>query len=90
MKQVEECLHEVIGLNGTPGNANDRNTRARSPLPAQIIGEPHASRRIALHRMNTAVGCAGSSSHDGPRFGGQAIDPIAREDRLAGFSISPK
>ena len=90
MKQIKQCLHEIIRLHRTSRDAHERDVGPRSPFPPQVIRQPHAPCGISLHRMNATVGCARPGSNDGPGLRSQAVDPIARKDRLAGFLICPK
>ena len=85
-QQIEQRLHEIIGLNRTARHVDDRDARLRFPLPAEIIGKAHRAGRIALHGVNAAVGRAGARGDDRPRFRRQPVDPVAGRDRLARWS----
>ena len=63
------------------------NAGLRSPIPAQVIRQPHASGRIALHGVNAAIGRAGADADHRQRLLAQPFDPLGRLDRLAGGRV---
>src|SRR5580692_7928349 len=64
IEQIEERLHEVVWLNGASRDAHNRNSGGRFPGPTQVISQPHASRRVSFHGVNSTVGGAGTGSDD--------------------------
>ena len=90
VEQIKQRLHEVVRLHRTPRDANNGNARLRAPSPAQVIGEPHASGWVALHRMDSAIRCACSSSQYRPCFRRQPVDPVTRCYGLTGGLVGPK
>ena len=87
VEQVEQRLHEVVRLHGTARHVDDRHAGLRPPVPAQVIGQAHAAGGVARHGVDAAVGGAGAGRDDGPGLGGQAVDPVAGRDRLAGLLV---
>src|SRR5580704_15283384 len=87
VKQIQKRFHEIVGLHRTAGHAHDGNLRLRLPLPSQVVRKPHASRWIAFHGVNAAVGGAGSRRHHRPRTRRETVDPFTGGDRLAGLWV---
>jgi hypothetical protein len=88
-EQVDERLHEVVGLHRTPGHAHDRDARPGPPAPAQVVRQAHRPRRVALHGVDAPVGGARPGRDDRPGPGRQPVDPLARRDRPAARAIRP-
>src|SRR5262245_35214301 len=61
IKEIKNRLRQVVRMNRTAGNANDRNAGLRLPAPAQIVRNAHRSCGVTGHGVNTAVG--GARSH---------------------------
>ena len=76
VQQIEQGLHEVVGLDRTARDVDDRQAGLRFPVPAEIVGQPHAAGRIAFHGVDAAVGRAGAGGDDGQRLGRQPVDPL--------------
>src|SRR5580704_4389874 len=86
-EQVIERIHEIVRLYWTTGHANYRDACRRLPIPSKVIGQPHRTGRIALHRMDSAVGRARAGRDHRPRLGRETVDPLASRDRLAGGAV---
>src|SRR5271170_2592504 len=86
-EQIEKCFREIVGLDWTAGNTNDRNICFRTPLPAEIIRQAHASSRIAFHCVDSAVSRAGTGCNNRPRFRRQPVNPLTCCNWLACHSI---
>src|ERR1700683_932262 len=65
IKQIEDGLHEIVGLHGTARDIHDGQSGFGAPVPTQIIGQTHATGGISRHRVDAAVGGAGSDGHYG-------------------------
>ena len=87
VEQVEQRLHEVVGLHRAAGHVDDRQAGLRFPIPAEVVGQAHAAGGVAFHGVDAAVGGAGSACNDGQRLGRQAVDPLVGGDGLAGVRI---
>src|SRR6185437_4580337 len=70
VEQVGQRLHEVIGLHRAAGDIDHRQPRLRAPAPAQVVGQPHGSGRVAGHGVDAAVGGAGADGDGGQGVGG--------------------
>ncbi len=88
VEQVKQGLHEIVGLHRASRNAHNSISRRSFPSPSEIVRQPHAPRGIAFHRVNSAVGGAGSGSDHSPGFGRQPVDPFAGRDGLPGLRVS--
>src|SRR5437867_4784768 len=77
IQKIGERLHEIVGLNRTTGNVNDRKARVGSPVPSKIIRQPHAARWISLHGVNATVcrTCAGSHNSLSRLISSLGMDP---------------
>src|SRR5262249_40594167 len=60
IQKVRQRLGQVVRLDRTAGYAHDRQPRLRLPGPAEIVGHAHGAGRVALHRVDAAVGGAGA------------------------------
>ena len=78
---------KLSGCTGQPGTLTIGQAGLGFPVPAEIIGQAHAAGRIALHRVNAAVGRAGAAGDDGQRFRREPVDPFVGRDRLAGLRV---
>ena len=87
VKQIEQGFHEVVGLDGTAGDADDGDFGFGSPLPAEIVGQTHAAGGIALHRMDSTIGGAGAHGDYGPGMRREPVDPLAGGDGLTGCRV---
>ena len=90
MEEIEQGLGEIVGLHRAARQADDGQPAGRTPGPAEIVRQAHGAGRVALHRMDAAVGGAGADGDDGPGPRRQAVDPVARRDRLPGGRIGPE
>src|SRR5262249_5936875 len=72
-KQVEQRLHEVVGLHRASGHADEGDAGVRAERPPEVIGQSHAPRRIAGHGVDAAVRRARARRDDGPRAWREAI-----------------
>src|SRR6476469_1073671 len=68
-QQVEERLHEVVRLNWASWDVDDRETSFGLPIPSEIVRDPHASCRVALHGVDAPICGARSSSDYAKRLG---------------------
>ena len=59
----------------------------RSPIPTQVVGQSHATCRIALHGVNAAIRRAGSYGYGRHSLRSKTIDPLGGLDRLAGRTV---
>ncbi len=87
VEQVEDRLGEVVGVHRATGHVHDRKSGLRSPVPAEVVGDPHRPGGIAGHGMDAAVGRARADREDRRRLRGEPVEPLARGDRLAGGGI---
>src|SRR5579863_4232160 len=87
IEKVEHRLHKVVGLNGTPRNIHNRQSRFRLPAPTQVISQTHAAGGVPFHSMNSAVSGAGPDRDYRQRFGSQPVDPVIGGNRLIGLGI---
>ncbi len=69
------------------GHADDRDACLALPVPPQIVGHTHGTGRISGHRVDTAVGRAGSDRDDRGGLGRQPVEPLAGGHRLPGRRI---
>src|SRR5581483_5830558 len=90
IKQIQQDLHKIVRQHRASGHVNDGDTSVRLPIPAETIGQAHASRGISLHGMDSAEGSARSRSNDSPSLAGKPVDPVTSRNRLAGFGIGPE
>src|SRR6185312_2803182 len=58
-QQIEQGVHEVVGLYRTPGDVHDGDACSRYETISQVVGEAHAARGVALDGVNAAVRRAG-------------------------------
>ena len=87
IQKIGERLHEIVGLNRTTGNVNDRKARVGSPVPSKIIRQPHAARWISLHGVNATVCRTCAGSHNSLSFGREPVDPFDGENGLARLRV---
>ena len=78
---------KLSGWTGHPGTHTIGIFAVGFPLPSEIVGKPHAARRIPFHRMDAAVGRTRSRRHHCPSLGRQPIDPLTGRNRLAGLLV---
>src|SRR3712207_2485166 len=90
VEQPREGLHEVVRLHGTPGHVHDRDARLGAEVPSQIVRQSHATRGVARHRVDPAVGRAGPGRDHRPRPRRQLVDPPVEGQGLAGGQIVPE
>src|SRR6202167_3070761 len=90
VEQVEDGLGKVVGLNRTAGHAYDWDGGAGFPIPAEVVEHAHRAGRITSHRMDAAVGRAGSHRQHQQRLGREPIDPFAGGHWLSGGGIVAK
>ncbi len=80
----------LSGWIGQPGHAHDRQPGLRRPLPAEVVGHAHRSRRVARHGVDAAVRRAGADRDDRCRLGRQPVEPLGGLHRLPGHRVVPE
>src|SRR5215203_2283579 len=83
VEQPREGLHKVVRLHGTPGDVHDRDACNRAEVPSQVVCKTHASRWVARHCVDPAVGRAGSDRDHCPRLRRQLVDPPVEGEGLS-------
>ena len=66
---------KLSGWTGQPGTQTMGMPACERQLPAEVVGQAHAAGRVALHRVNAAVGGAGAGGDDGPGVRREPVDP---------------
>src|SRR5580658_6560514 len=87
IQKVEHGLHKIVRLHRTSRHVHNRQPSLRFPIPSEVIGQPHATSRIAFHGMDAAIGSAGPDGNDRQCLRRQTVDPLIGGDRLPGFRI---
>src|ERR1051325_3456776 len=82
IKQIQERLGHVVRLDRAAGHAHDRQAGFALPRPSEIVGNAHRAGGIAGHRVNAAVGGAGSHGDDRGPLRGEPIEPLRGLHRL--------
>src|ERR1017187_5681382 len=83
VEQVQDRLGQVVRLDRAARHADNRQARLGLVIPAQVVRYAHGAGRVTRHRVDTAVGGAGSYRQDGRGLGGQPVEPFVGGHRLA-------
>jgi hypothetical protein len=82
VEEIEQHFHEVVRLHRAARHADNRQPRGGAPAPSEVVRQTHAAGRVPGHGVDAAVRSAGPGRDDSPGLRGQAVDPLARRDRL--------
>src|SRR5579859_747256 len=87
VQQVKNGLGQVVRVDRAARDADDRQAGLGPPVPAEVVGHAHGTRRVAGHRVDAPVGGTGANGEDGGRPGRQPVKPFAGRHRLAGRRV---
>jgi hypothetical protein len=87
VKKVEKRFGHVVRLNRASGHVHNGEPGLGAEAPAEVVRQPHASGRVAGHRVNATVSRASPGCDHCKRLRCQPVDPGRELDRLAGPGV---